>query len=230
MNNKIFRSSLVGLSMLAMVAVPAMSFAAENAHANVQADAHVNFGAHLGQFLKDIKHDVHKVETKTVEGTVSAINGTSFTVNLKGNKSATVQTNASTSFKMNGTASASLANVTTGVRVAAKGTWDSAHTVFTATKVAILTKVNPIRDWLNNLFAQHVINGKVTAVAAGSLTVQASNGTVYTVNDASAKLFGKGFASIVSGDIKVGDQVQVLGTVSGTSANAEIVHDISLAK
>jgi len=220
------RSSFVGISMLAIAVLPAVSLANENS-ADVNASVHANGGLQLGELAKNVGH----FAARAFEGTVASVNGNgAFTVTTGNSAANVVQTNASTSFKMRGNENASVADVIQGIKIAVKGMWDSTHSVFTATKVAIVTKINPVKDWMANLMTQHVLNGKVTAVSGSTITVQGNNGTVYTVQTASAKVYARGFALVSVGDVKVGDRVEVLGTISATSATAEIISDTSLSK
>jgi riboflavin synthase alpha subunit len=69
----------------------------------------------------------------------------------------------------------------------------------------------------------HGVAGKVTAVNGTTLTVTKDDGTSYTV-DASATKVSK-VVDLTVGDIKVGDTVGVMGTLTGTSVKALHIMD-----
>jgi len=140
--NTNFRNTIVGLAVLAIVAVPAISFAKE-------ASSRGNMGLHLGTFLKS-NHE---------------------------------------------------------------------------------NRTNPVNEWVHDLRARHVVNGKLTAVSGTTLSVQSKKNVTYTVSTTpTTKFYGKGFTLISISDLTIGDRIQILGTVSSTSATAEIVHSISKKK
>lgn len=72
-------------------------------------------------------------------------------------------------------------------------------------------------------FRGNLRGGTVTATANGSFTMEARNGTVYTVNttDATFSLPFKGTFS--AADLEVDDSVKVKGPVSDTTINADAV-------
>ena len=74
-----------------------------------------------------------------------------------------------------------------------------------------------------------VVVGKVTAISGSTLTVtDTKTNAQYTVDVSSAKItegFGSGAQSIGYSSIKVGDEVIILGTVTGSSVSATSVFD-----
>jgi hypothetical protein len=71
--------------------------------------------------------------------------------------------------------------------------------------------------------------GKVTAVSGTTISIESrmmnqSASTTYTVNASSATIMKANATSTVS-SIKVGDEVLVIGTVSGTTVNATLIRD-----
>lgn len=149
-------------------------------------------------------------------GSVTAINGTSFTLTTKGRTVKTITVNdASATFTKDGQAS-TLGSLAVGENVTVQGTMDAAGTTFTATKVNIVTP--SIR------FA-----GTVQSVSGSSLTVLASNGTTYTVDAASAKVnYAKGKKGTISA-IQVSDKVSVSGKLTPGTNNvlASMIRDTS---
>jgi hypothetical protein len=71
--------------------------------------------------------------------------------------------------------------------------------------------------------------GKVTSVSGSTITVSdAKTGIVYTVDVSTAKItegFGTGAQSLGYTSIKVGDEVVIMGTISGSSVTATSVFD-----
>ena len=65
--------------------------------------------------------------------------------------------------------------------------------------------------------------GTVTAVNGSTITVTGKDGTSYTVNAGSAKLSKT--VDIAVGDIKVGDEIDAQGTLSGTTVTAVHIMD-----
>ena len=227
MNTKL-KISILSLATFALVAAaPAVSFAHEDSL--IKTDLSVKASVKADKKAGDRK-DMKNFARRILEGTVTSVgtNG-SLTVEKTNGTQATVQTSSSTTVKKDGKP-AVMADVTAGTMIAAKGTWDSASSVFTASKIAIVKKLHPIRNWMANLFAQHVVNGSITAISGSTLTVQSENGTSYTVNTSSAKFLAKSQTAASLSEVKVGDKVHIFGNISGTSVTAEIVHDISLSK
>lgn len=72
---------------------------------------------------------------------------------------------------------------------------------------------------------QFTVEGTVTAIVGTTLTVQGPRGAVYTVNAASASIYGREHVTIALNAIKVGDKVSVTGTLSGSTIIATKVKD-----
>ncbi len=72
------------------------------------------------------------------KGTITAVNGTTLTVQTKNNTSVTVNADANTQVvKKDGTTGTVAADATTGVKVKISGLWDSVLNVFNALKIKI---------------------------------------------------------------------------------------------
>ncbi len=72
------------------------------------------------------------------------------------------------------------------------------------------------------------IIGTVTAINGSSLTLTTKDGKVYTVNDVSAQVthgFGPNAQTLTVADIKNGDAIGVIGTISGTTVTASTIID-----
>lgn len=74
-----------------------------------------------------------------------------------------------------------------------------------------------------------VVAGTVSAVNGSSLTLMAKNGTTYTVNGTDATVTNNANASASFSSIRVGDQLVVRGTLSGSTITADKVADGGLA-
>lgn len=69
--------------------------------------------------------------------------------------------------------------------------------------------------------------GLVTAINGNSLTITTKDGTVYTIDASKATIkgFTKDKKTITLADLKVGDQIAVTGTLSGTAISATSIID-----
>mgnify|MGYP001589157875 CR=1 FL=1 len=74
------------------------------------------------------------------------------------------------------------------------------------------------------------MGGAVAAIALNgtSLTITGQDGTTYTVDTSKAKItrgFGPNTEALTLADIKVGDKIGVMGTISGTNITAKTIID-----
>lgn len=153
--------------------------------------------------------------TPRVGGEVTAVDGTTITVNdMRKGGTYTIQSSGAT-FEKDG-ASASLSSITVGSHVMAEGTLSG--TTLTATKV--MSGKGPGGHGHGR---DPGVMGEVTAVDGSTITVTGKNGTSYTVNAGSAEV--KKMVAGALSDIAVGDTIGVQGTVSGTSVTATTIMD-----
>ena len=172
-----------------------------------------------------------------VVGTVSAINGSSLTVNGRqgfGSSTATViyTVDASNATVKKNNATSTVSSIVVGDNVFIQGTVSGTNVVATTIRDGApgmrgegnrqkMGTSTPIGN------GQPVVFGKTTAVNGTSLTVTTASNVTYTVDATNAKVMaGKDTASSLS-NIAVGDRVLVQGTVNGTSINATTVVDQS---
>jgi len=151
-----------------------------------------------------------------VGGEITAISGTSITVNdqRKGG-TYTIETSGAT-FQKDGAAS-SLSAFAVGDRIMAVGTLSD--TTLTATKV-----FGGMHRGMGGPGGKgHGVHGTVTAVDGTTITVTGRDGASYTVNASSATV--QKMTSGALSDIAVGDTIGVQGSVSGTSVTAERIMD-----
>jgi len=153
----------------------------------------------------------------TFTGTLSAINGTSFTLQSKDRGAQTINTTASTTFRL-GTASTSMSSLAVGQTVTLSGVWDRTNSNVTATRVTI--KV-----------ASTNVSGTLESVSGTTLTVMASTtaATTYTVDASKAVVSYKNGRKGAISILQTNDQVTVRGQmVSGsTDITASSVRDLS---
>ena len=151
----------------------------------------------------------------TFYGSVTAVNGSSFTLQSKDRGSQTVNTTVSTVFKKNGQTDANgMTDVTVGANVIVSGVWDSKNSNISATGVNIVLKTG---TW----------TGKETSVSGTTLNFTGNNGTAYTVDASNAKVYRRFGATMQLSDIATGDTVSVRGTLNGTNITASSIRDLS---
>jgi hypothetical protein len=91
-----------------------------------------------------------------------------------------------------------------------------------------IIRTKRIGHWGKMPHMRRVIPGTVTAIGDNSLTITHRSKT-FTVNVSdTTRLLDLKWATILFSDIKVGDRVRVLGTLSDTSISAKTVRDISI--
>lgn len=157
-------------------------------------------------------------QNASFSGSVTAVNGSNFTLLTKNRGSQTINTTSSTTFKENGITSASISNVTVGENVETYGVWDSTNSTVAAAGVTIVVKTE-------------TITGALTAINGTSLTVTTSSTspTVYSVDASNVKKVDRRFGAQTDlTALQVGDTLQIRGVVNGSSVIASTVRDMSL--
>lgn len=160
-----------------------------------------------------------------VFGTITAINGSTVTVESKGfgpNATATTYTvDASGATVTKDGAAGSVSSLAVGDTIMAQGTVSG--TDVTATKI-LDGKMGPgMGGGRGGRGMGPGVMGTVSAVNGNTLTVTGKNGTTYTVDASSAKVSKMETLSV--SDIKVGDTVGVQGQVSGSAVTAKQIMD-----
>lgn len=155
--------------------------------------------------------------TPRVGGEVTAVNGTTITVNDM-RKGGTYTIDASSATIMENGTTADISAITVGDHVMAEGTLSG--TTLTATKV--MSGKGGMGHGGPGGRGRGVM-GQVTAVDGNTITVTGHDGQSYTVNAGSAKVQKMVAGSI--GDIAVGDRIGVQGEVSGTTVTATQIMD-----
>jgi len=174
-------------------------------------------------------------------GTVSAINGTTFTVMSEAfnqNKTATTYTvDATHATVMKAGESSSLANIAVGDTVRVQGTVSDTNVTATAIHESTLQgqgprglEQRPQQRPQQNVTpiiqgdGQPVVEGTVTAVSGSTLIITNKNNVTYTIDATNATIAKGNTASTIS-EIAVGDDVMVQGAVNGNSITASSVMD-----
>ncbi len=157
-----------------------------------------------------------------ISGTVSAINGTSITVNSKarpdGGTAITYTVDASSATVTKNGAASSVSNIAVGDTIMVQGT-------VTGTNVVAKT----IRDGAAQAQpaiqgnGQPVVAGKVTVISGSVVTITNQSNVTYTVDASAAKFVVAGVTSPTILNVAVGDNVVVQGTVNGNSVTASSV-------
>jgi hypothetical protein len=164
---------------------------------------------------KTVRDQSLQAHNGTFVGTVSAVNGTNFTLQSKARGSQTINTTSSTVFKK-GTASSSLSDIAVGQTVTVSGVWDRTNSNITATRVTI--KVGALS-----------FVGTLNSVSGNTLTVTTASSTVYSVDVTNSKITYKGGRKGSVSILQTGDSLNVYGkAVSGsTNVMATLVRDNS---
>ena len=160
-------------------------------------------------------------------GTVTAVAGERITVtDMHGTVYTALLTNAKITKNVGGTQPTTItaADINRGDTIGVRGTISGS--MVTATFVMDgISLTAPVGDKRSG-FGGHRepgISGKVSSVSGTTLTIAAADGTIYTVDAASATL--SKLQTITTSDLVVGDEVGVMGTVSGTSVTATDIMD-----
>ncbi len=170
-------------------------------------------------------------------GTVTAVSGTSVTIDSMVKKVKTTYTvdvsSATLKSVARGTAATiAVADIKIGDRVTVDGTLSGVQVTATALNDmgqkagAADKRGKPGFDKLTNMFS-----GAVTAVNGSIITIAGMNKTVYTI-DASGAAITKGMGStsttLAITDVKVGDKVFAIGAITGTNIVATSVRDLGV--
>lgn len=160
------------------------------------------------------------MQKPAVVGSVTSVSGTTLTVT---DKSGTVFTIDGASAKITKGFDASsitlgIANVKVGDNVAVLGTISGNAVAATA----IMDGANPMHG------ERPALLGAITSVNGNVVTITDKSGVVFTVDATNAKIskgFGEFGTTIALADLKVGDEVGVLGTKSGQAVTATAIMD-----
>jgi hypothetical protein len=188
-----------------------------------------------------------------IGGTVTAISGSTITVQGKNSTSYTVDATSSKISKITAPATAgtkptittiTLADIQVGDTLRVQGTVSG--TTVTATQITDGTFIGGGKgkgmmgkgkgEGKNEMPG---VGGTVTAISGSTITVQGKNSTSYTVDATTAKISKitapttagtkPTITSITVADIQVGDTLRVHGTVSGTTVTATNITDGQIA-
>jgi hypothetical protein len=176
------------------------------------------------------KAEASDTNHKTVFGTVTAVTGSTITVQSKdvsktGAAPVSYTVNASTAVVDKNTAASTIASVVVGDNVMVEGTISG--TTITATKIhnGVMAKGVMANNGDKNIpegNGQPIIGGTVTAVSGTTITIANKSNVSYTIDASTAKITKNGTNSAAS-TISVGDTVLAQGTVNGTAVAASSI-------
>ena len=146
-----------------------------------------------------------------IRGQVTAVNDSGFTLKTVNGRTAAITVTETTRYRIPGIQNPSLADIEVGMVTQARGTWSSDNTAFAAQNVVAATR---------EMIRQHLVGGIVTAVdtAAGTLTLktpQAVEWTIHTTDQTRYRIPDVQKPTLA--DVKVGDQVIVIGRPGATA-------------
>jgi hypothetical protein len=149
-----------------------------------------------------------------VNGTVTAISGSTLTVTGKGDTTYIVDASKATFPSGFFGTSLTLSSIQVGDKVMAMGTLNG--TKLTASS---------IRD--ASFIGRTIFNGTVKAITGSMITLDARNNTTYSVDATAAKITkGIGTTTMPVSDIVTGDHLMIAGTLSGTTISATAIKDM----
>ncbi|HTY39965.1 MAG TPA: DUF5666 domain-containing protein [Candidatus Paceibacterota bacterium] len=170
-----------------------------------------------------------------VFGSVTAINGTTLTINSpagpSGGTATTYTVDASNATVEKGGSASTLSAIAVGDNVMVQGTVSGTN----VTATTIRDGVGAMGRGMGGPGRGQGIFGTVASVNGNTLTVNGQSGwqgststpstqTTYTIDATNAKVMKNGTSSTVA-DIAVGDTVMVQGAVSGTNVTATLIRD-----
>lgn len=167
----------------------------------------------------EIKNNSIQAKNAEFQGKITAVSGTTFTMETSARGNQLINTDSSTTYKDNGKDS-KFSDLSAGLTVKVSGVWDRTNSNVTAKTVNIVRKNIPI-----------TFRGNLTAKTDTTLTITAKDKT-YTVDISKAKLFRRFGGRMATADFKIGDKIQVVGKylAGSTNVNALLVRDISIIK
>jgi hypothetical protein len=163
--------------------------------------------------IRDMSLQAHN---GTFAGKVASVGGSSFVMDTMSRGQQTINTSASTVFKLDGK-SGQFSDLAPGLNVTVQGVWDRTASTVAANRVNI-TKYKAVR-----------VTGAVTAVSGMTVSVHTSKGVDYQVDVTGAKITNKTGGTITAADLMTGDKVTVSGKLLVNSANitASKVRDLT---
>ena len=252
--NKII-SITTGLALAATIALPAFAQTNDKPDTNggwqgqgksALAPGHmpVKPGMRLGTSTKEFENGRNATSTRpgmmrpAVSGTVTAISGSTITINARQGFSSTTPT---TTFTINATnatvrknnATSTVSSIVVGDRISAIGTVSGTNVTATSIIDGMMGRGNN-DDQGNNGNAsstapflgngEPVIAGTISSISGNSVSITTASNIAYTVDTTNAKIVKGGSASTLSA-VTVGDKVLIQGTINGTTVSATTVVD-----
>lgn len=156
--------------------------------------------------------------TRTLEGRVVLVTGSTVTLVSKGLILVTASTSGTTTITHNGKV-VLLSDLKIGALVKTTGMWDASAKTLSATSIELMQDTTPLN-----------LVGVITAKTDTGLTIVAANGTTYTIDLSGATILKKNRKAASQSELKVGDRLQVKGTsgIGSTLIKAQTAFDLSL--
>jgi hypothetical protein len=152
-----------------------------------------------------------------IVGQITAINGTTVTVLGKNNVTYTITATNAKIWK-NKNKMVALSDLKVGDTVIVQGTINGS--------AVTATNIYPIH--LPGFFDRAAVSGTVTAISDTTITLKSTDGTVYTITTATAKVKVDDGKDASLSKIKVGDVITVTGSIAGTTVTADMITDGSV--
>jgi hypothetical protein len=150
------------------------------------------------------------IELAELFGKVTAVSNDNITITDPQGFSRTVVVSSTTSYTTNG-AAGTLADVTVGSKILAKGTIDSNQTSLDAITVAI-----------GSANRSQCVRGIVTADSNSSVTVQSHDGTLTTFTLTSSTTYSDGSTTLSASDLSVGERVAIKASSSAPTTAVSV--------
>ena len=227
------------IALLATTAVVATSLFSLSAFADTQAPAPAtNAPTTQNQGMKErfgMFRNGKDMANRGMVGTVTSVNGTTFTISVKSHTKKSAPVVAPTVYTVDASKAtfvnkaANTTTVSVGDVVMVMGSVTGTN--ITATRIVDGLKINngsEINDQKTApLFpgnGQPVVAGSVTAISGNTVTITNNSNDTYTIDTTTAKIEKAGVASTAA-NIAVGDMLVAQGSVNGTSVTAVTIMD-----
>jgi riboflavin synthase alpha subunit len=205
MNTKIL-APLIAVSLFAGGAAGVAVLASAQTTNSTSTSTSSQTGWHMGMMGQGVVGTIASVSGNTL--TVTGKNGTTYTVDVSNAKITKAASGAAPT-------TATVADLAVNDMVVVKGTVSGTSVTATAVMDGVFKGGFRGRG--------PGVMGQVSAINGNTLTVTGKNGTTYTV-DASGATVSK-TSTVSVGDIKVGDTIGVMGSVTGNSVTAKNILD-----
>ena len=173
----------------------------------------------------------NKQRTVGFNGTIAAVSGSGFTLQVRNRSDQTVSISDNTVIRK-GNTTAAASDIIQGMNVTVTGLWDSTANTIAATKIQIIVRNITVSGTVTAVTGNTITLTKpapaASTDASATATTQVATATTWTVDATNAKFVRRFGASMVITDIQNGDTLSVSGSIIATNITAKVVRDISL--